>query len=203
MLSKDQTKQNIKEAFWALYEKNRIEKITVSSICKSAGYNRSTFYAYFNNVYDVLDDIEEEILTREDFEKIILNNILYETSRQKIIGQVVGLYEEKNRYLTVLLGDRGDPAFRSKLVKRIAPVIISLLNCQDESVKLKLTYLMEYQSSGILSIITEWFRQGQHIPVEELIEILMSVTMNGIQKEMTKIIKVDMIRKGKKLWNNI
>ena len=38
-----QTKQNLIDAFWALYCEQRIEKITVKEITNKAGYNRGTF----------------------------------------------------------------------------------------------------------------------------------------------------------------
>ena len=53
-----QTKQNLIDAFWSLYCEKRIEKITVKEITQMAGYNRGTFYEYFTDVYDVLDQIE-------------------------------------------------------------------------------------------------------------------------------------------------
>ena len=39
-----QTKQNFVDAFWELYKKYSIEKITVKQITDKAGYNRATFY---------------------------------------------------------------------------------------------------------------------------------------------------------------
>ena len=36
-------------------------KITVSQLTKKAGYNRSTFYAYFNNTDDLLKQLENEL----------------------------------------------------------------------------------------------------------------------------------------------
>jgi len=50
-----QTKQNIVDAFWELYCEKRIEKITIKDITIKAGYNRSTFYEYFNDSYEVLE----------------------------------------------------------------------------------------------------------------------------------------------------
>lgn len=45
------TRQNLIDSFWLLYCQKNIEKITVKEICEIAGYNRSTFYVYFNDVY--------------------------------------------------------------------------------------------------------------------------------------------------------
>ena len=62
-----QTKQNLSDAFWQIYCEKRIEKITVKDITTKAGYNRSTFYEYYTDVYDVLEQIESSVLP--DIEK--------------------------------------------------------------------------------------------------------------------------------------
>jgi len=54
-----QTKENLIEAFWQIYCEKGLGKITVKEITAKAGYNRSTFYEYFTDVYDVLDQIEK------------------------------------------------------------------------------------------------------------------------------------------------
>ena len=56
------TKQDLIDAFWALYCQKRIDKITVKEITQKAGYNRSTFYEYFIDIYDVLEQIETAII---------------------------------------------------------------------------------------------------------------------------------------------
>ncbi len=45
-----------------LYAQKPIEKISIKEITELAGYNRGTFYLYYNDVYDLLHQIEEEIL---------------------------------------------------------------------------------------------------------------------------------------------
>jgi AcrR family transcriptional regulator len=60
------TKQNLIDAFWALYCEKRIEKITVKEITQKAGYNRGTFYEYFTDIYDVLNQIEESLIPTLD-----------------------------------------------------------------------------------------------------------------------------------------
>ena len=50
----------IVEAFLQLCQTLPCDKITVSQLTKKAGYNRSTFYAYFNNTDDLLKQLETE-----------------------------------------------------------------------------------------------------------------------------------------------
>jgi len=180
-------KQDFMEAFWKLYEKTRIDKITVTAICEEAGYHRSTFYEYFKDAYDVLEKIEETVVTAEEFEHIIFENMKMRNQKETVLQDIIALYEEKNRYFTVLLGEHGDPAFRSKLLARIAPVLTKHLRFPGIKDKKKLRYLMEYQSSAVLSVITWWFKSGKDIETSELVSMLINVTSNGFQKEITKL----------------
>ena len=58
----EQTKANLTSAFWSLYEEKPIEKITVREIAERAGYNRATFYLYYRDVYDLFEQLEDEIM---------------------------------------------------------------------------------------------------------------------------------------------
>jgi hypothetical protein len=58
----EMTQKNIQEAFGTLYAKHSIDKIIVKDICNFSGYNRSTFYQYYADVYDVLHKSENQLL---------------------------------------------------------------------------------------------------------------------------------------------
>lgn len=66
-----ETKQNLIDAYWELYTSDIPSKITVKMITDRAGYNRGTFYAYFLDIEDLHDQIEDELLpSDENFKKI-------------------------------------------------------------------------------------------------------------------------------------
>ncbi|HEX3076278.1 MAG TPA: TetR/AcrR family transcriptional regulator C-terminal domain-containing protein [Lachnospiraceae bacterium] len=180
-----QTEQNIMDAFWELYETKRIEKITVSQICTLAGYNRSTFYEYFSDVYEVLERIEMDIVSTEGFTKLVISNLTYKDDRRPIIEQLLQLFEENKRYFPVLLGEHGDPSFRHKLLNRLAPAIRTIFN-YPMTPNDRLSYIFEYQSAAVLSIITKWYANGKDIPVEEFLQLIIDITTHGVQKELVR-----------------
>jgi AcrR family transcriptional regulator len=57
-----QTRENLIQAFWGLYRQKKIEHITIKNITTRAGYNRSTFYEYFVDIYDLLNQFEDSLL---------------------------------------------------------------------------------------------------------------------------------------------
>ena len=56
------SKQRLKRAVCNLLKEVGHEKITIKSLCKEAGVNRTTFYAHFDDIEDLLYEICEEYI---------------------------------------------------------------------------------------------------------------------------------------------
>ncbi len=71
------TKMNIEKAFIELLQTREITKITVSDICKITGYNRSTFYANYMDIYDLADTLRKKLESELNtlYEEDTFNNI--------------------------------------------------------------------------------------------------------------------------------
>ncbi len=169
-----QTRQNLMDAFWELYCEKRIEKITVREITAKAGYNRGTFYEYFVDVYDVLEQIELSLLPNiEDMPPLLptLDAVALP------IDSFIKLYSSSSKYYTVLLGDNGDPAFAAKIKSGIKAKLLKQLGELGEN-DLELDYALEYMLSAMIGILTYWFKNGENVPKEKLIR-LMYALMGG------------------------
>lgn len=70
-----ESQNKIENAFIALLQTNEINQIAVSAICKAAKVNRSTFYANYLDIYDLVDKIQIKL------ESLVLE--LYEDEREK------------------------------------------------------------------------------------------------------------------------
>ena len=56
------TKFSIRESLLEIMKQKNCNEITVSELCRSANIGRGTFYLHYNDVYEVVQEIEEEIL---------------------------------------------------------------------------------------------------------------------------------------------
>ena len=67
-------RERIIDAYFEALKNKRYDKITVSSLIKKAGVNRSTFYRYFIDIYDlydsVCDETAKEIISSIKFENL-------------------------------------------------------------------------------------------------------------------------------------
>ncbi|MDF2593674.1 MAG: Transcriptional regulator [Clostridia bacterium] len=178
-----QTKQNLIDAFWSLYCEKRIEKITVKEITQRAGYNRGTFYEYFTDVYDVLDQIEELLVPT-------LDELPPTTKPDHHVDMpfdmFLKLYEQNGKYYSVLLGDNGDPAFASKIKSSIKPLITKAISEKAGINDIELDFILEYILSAMIGMVSYWFRMNKTLPAEELITLMFQLMDNKVMNKLTE-----------------
>jgi AcrR family transcriptional regulator len=178
-----QTKQNLIDAFWALYCEKRIEKITVKEITQKAGYNRGTFYEYFTDIYAVLDQIEESLIpTLDELPQITM----VDESIGMPIDMFMKLYEQNSKYYSVLLGDNGDPAFASKLKNSTKPILKQAFSEKHGLNPIEFDFILEYVLSAMIGIMYYWFRQDKVLTAEDLIALMRDLMENGVMKRLSK-----------------
>lgn len=178
-----QTRQNLIDAFWTLYGTKRIEKITVKEITQKAGYNRGTFYEYFSSVYDVLEQLEESLIPKMDELPPIS---MPDQNTGMPLDMFMAIYEQNSKYYSVLLGDDGDPAFASKLKNSTKPVIRQALLGKFDMSLIEYDFIMEFVLSGMIGIMSYWFREDKIIPAEDLVALVYDLMENGVMKRMER-----------------
>lgn len=67
------SRQNLIAAFERIFPEKPIEKISIKEITNAAGYNRSTFYLYFKDIYELADAFEAAVL--EEVSEVVGNVI--------------------------------------------------------------------------------------------------------------------------------
>jgi AcrR family transcriptional regulator len=165
------TQQNIQEAFWTLYTKQSIDKITVKDICNLAGYNRSTFYQYYVDVYDVLHKIENRLL--EEIDEFVLKFMrdAGNLNASLAIQAVFELFEQLNQYVAVLFGSHGDAEFTGKVSENLKPLWIKYFLPKSNYSPAEVDLLLEYCIIGLLSMYQKWFYDHNGVSAERIIQL--------------------------------
>ena len=60
------TKKQLRSALTSLLLEKDISRITVRDVADRADVNRGTFYAHYSDVYDLLRQLEDDLLTHLD-----------------------------------------------------------------------------------------------------------------------------------------
>lgn len=123
------TQLRIIDSVLALMETRGIDKVNVTDVVKDAGITRSTFYAYFDDVYDVLGYVEEQIIAHlpgPNDETALLPSDDPRTPPSAEQCKAPAWYKEWFDYMSyfhdqlrILLGPYGNPQFPHKLRRAI------------------------------------------------------------------------------------
>ena len=165
------TKRLVKESLVALLHEKRIHKISIRELCDDAGINRTTFYKYYSSQYDVLFELEEELLTHIQDS---LTKYPEETHNQLT---AICTYLDQNVELIRLLTDNNvDPDFPSKLFN--LPQLRSMLHEKlDQSFdKQSVDYAFIFISNGGYHLIREWINRDQRKTPSEIATLILELT---------------------------
>ena len=169
----EQTRRNLIDAYFELIHSK--EKGTVDQITRKAGYNRCTFYRYFTDVRDLLDQVENEVC----------GELTQALKQSRIAGAgdaiqpLADVYTAYGKYLSVLLGNYGDPSFIEKM-KTEAEMILSerFGLTTDQSPEMFLT--TEFVLSAVLGTIQKWYRLDMPISTVKLAALITDLISNGV-----------------------
>ena len=174
----EMTKKNFNDAFWKLYTKKSIDKITVKNICDLAGYNRSTFYQYFTDVYDLLHQLENRILDEVNEFLIHFVDDSKHQSSQELMMSIFGILSKYNQSTAVLLGPHGDTEFTHKIIENLKSVWIKYYFQTDQYTLDEVDLLMEYHLSGLLAMYQKWFFNQSGVSDQRFLQMAMEIIPN-------------------------
>jgi AcrR family transcriptional regulator len=172
------TKDVLKKTLIQLMAENHISKVSVKKICEIADVNRSTFYAHYDNQYDLLNQIERE--TIEDIHKFIAK----EKSRQVTLRTMLCLaleYAAQNTALfRILLSERSDSSFREEIIKLVEELALVETQIGRELNAHIIEYIQLFSITGSLSVLDKWLEDGMVESIDELADLLLTLLDLGI-----------------------
>lgn len=153
------TKFAIRNAFLELLRKYSIEKVTVAEICRIAEINRATFYRYYDNQYDLLSNLENEM-----FEEIKSSLFECKNDIDMLTEQIFTKFVEKKEVWTLLLSDHADLGFQNKIYSFFDEYFAK--NVTSKESELRYRFLL-YGYSGIFDY---WVQNGMQETPQEMAE---------------------------------
>jgi AcrR family transcriptional regulator len=172
------TKQAIYDAFFELMETEGFAKITIEKLAKRALISRNTFYLHYADKFDLLEKIEDEVLA-EMWE--ILEQIPIELVARQGLGQEVAVAQFRrmfsfvkgnSRFYTLIVVQKGDPAFMSRLGNIITETINAKLAETTLKLQLPERYIVACIVNVHIALISEWIVGGMKETPEEIAEML-------------------------------
>ena len=170
------TKMVLKESFIALLEKKDISKISIKEICEDADINRATFYAHYNDQYDFMNQIQNELL--KNIEKHLSTYIQNDLPVIPIdmVEQIFEYIKENAQICKLLLSERGDLNFQKRVFMLVYEKIINDITKSGTISKEDAEYIYAFTLTGCIGVIQKWLNNDMKKPPRFMAEAIIKLT---------------------------
>lgn len=173
------TKMVIIQSLLHLMEENPLSKITVTDICKLADINRSTFYTYYTDPYDLLTQIEDELF--EDIKGVLENSPVLDADFEFMV-KILEYIAKNSALCKIIFSVHDDKAILQRIInlahdKSIAEYQSSAPKAAKEVLELVFIFV----SNGIVGIIQNWIQSNMKQDKKEVAELISKLSNHCVQ----------------------
>lgn len=176
------TKMLIRKAFTDQLRQKPIQSITVKALCDAAGINRGTFYAHYNDIYDLLEQVEAEMM--QDLEtafKPLLETETADLTQLRITAEIFRCLRDNADICTVTLGPYGDKSFAQRLIQiGREKCVETYTRCFPDAVPKQIELYYTFMSAGSIGLLESWLADGMTMTAEELAAAAEALMTQGI-----------------------
>lgn len=174
------TKMVLKESFIKLLEKKDISKISIKEICEDADINRATFYSHYNDQYDLLRKIENELLHNINAHLAEINQEINNMDAILLAEKIFEYLKENAKLCKLLLSERGDFNFQKQVIMLVYDIIISQLTDKNMLTKEDAEYVYSFTIAGCVGIVQKWLNEDMKKSAHFMAEMVVNLTQGLI-----------------------
>lgn len=185
------TKTAIHQALMDLLLEKPISQISIVELTTRADVNRKTFYNHYNDLYDVLSEVEDELTAR--LQRFLENRVLSENEKTP---QTAQLEERINAaaypfFLLLMKQLKTHPGYYTMIqhCEGRTNVIPKMVACakgffqrvvgEDVVDGKTIDYLMTFFVNGVFSVISKWAEEGFREPVTDMAHFFKDLLSSG------------------------
>ena len=151
------TKTMISDTFLSLLEKNPFDKITVRDIVEECNINRNTFYYYYSDIYDLLDEIFQKEM------KLMLDSHKNGDSWIEGFIRMTNTAYTHKKVIHNICSSRSYDYFENYMYKSCNYIMVDLVRFQAEGMDVPdedIEFIASFYEYAFVGILSEWFRTG-------------------------------------------
>ncbi|MEB1808397.1 MAG: TetR family transcriptional regulator C-terminal domain-containing protein [Bacillaceae bacterium] len=176
---KKYTRYVLKESFIKKMHEKPLSSITIKEVCEMADINRSTFYSNYKDLYDLLSQIEDEII--EDLNHTLSSyNYNKDDEAIQMTEKLLEYIAENQESCQVLFSEHGDPAFQKKVIMLAHNHLLKSWfpgsSMPDENKQ----YLTLFIANGSIHILQTWLKNGLKESPKEMAELITKLATKGV-----------------------
>lgn len=174
---KNYTRIVLKESFMKRLQEKPLQKITITEVCETADINRSTFYTHYKDLYDLLYQIEDDVI--EDLSQTL--SAYNYTENEEAVEMTEKLLEylaENHESCQILFSEHGDPTFQKKVMMLVHNLLLdSLINSKNAPYT---EYLSLYIVNGVIHVVQSWLKNGVKESPKEMAQFITMLSSKGV-----------------------
>ena len=175
------TKKALYDALLVLLKDKTINEITVTELTTLADVNRATFYFYYTDLIDMLQQIQNEAF--EAFKNVIQKTTISVSTIEGFTEYAENLFDFCTKHETlvrfVVKNDTNNQVY-----KQIQNLMINNIpNSKDTFDKGNpARYATSYILNAMVGVMIDWMNEGMLIPPHDLAEFCAHMYLNGSPK---------------------
>ena len=175
------TRLLIRKAFLELLCKKPIQSISIKELCDLASISRGTFYAHYSDIYDLLQQIENDMTQELTVALEPLMETITPDSPVALSTRIFEVLKDNSDLCTVVLGDYGDKDFAVRLINMGRAKCIDLYRSYFENVTTQeIDYYYAFVSSGVIGLLRKWLDDGMTATPGEIARLAEGIMLQGI-----------------------
>lgn len=173
------TKAQLRLGLAKLMQTKSINEITVKELVDLVDINRSTFYLHYTDIYNMLEQIENNIF--EEVRRAIDTHPIGITDNTfPFIADIFSILLENKEVCSSLIGPNGDISFIHKIEAIISENSIKALEPMFPNVD-DLKYSFSFCLSGCVGLIKTWILKNNDESPEHMAELTYNMVTNAMR----------------------
>lgn len=175
------TKKALHEALLTLLNEKTINEITVTELTTLADVNRATFYFYYTDLIDMLQQIQNEAY--EAFSAVIRGATIHVSTIEGFTEYAERLFnfcQENESLVRFIINNDVNNRLYTYIKQLMLTNIPNTKEIFGENNPAK--YLSNYVITAMIGITVDWMDDGMKIPAHDLAELCANVYINGSYK---------------------
>ncbi|WP_338066827.1 TetR-like C-terminal domain-containing protein [Evansella clarkii] len=176
---KKYTRLVLKESFIKRMQEKPISAITIKEVCSLADINRSTFYSHYTDLYDLLAQIEDEIIADLN-ETLSTYNYTKDEEAIQMTEKLLEYIADNQESCQTLFSENGDQAFQKKVIMLAHDHLLKSLGEEKGQAPAYPEYVSLFIANGSIHIVQSWLKNGLKESPKEIAELVIKLATKGV-----------------------
>lgn len=173
------TRKVLRDSFLRILAEKHINDITVKEVCDMAEVNRATFYMHFKDCYDLLEQIEMELLG--DYAKAMEQ--LKSQGTQRLTAAVFEMIEENQEICDLLIFQHKDDLIIQKMISIAHDASLSFWkskfsNASDDDLEQLFTFL----ANGVMHVVIKGYSKYRKDYLINFVNMMVENTLESFMQ---------------------